>query len=102
MAPRNWAPGPGRRVRKSGRPTVLASAEATITSFFDYANKLVATKATPPAALQVENATAPLDASSFATNKAAFHLLFHTQISAFGAASGTEMKLLRLPAHCDG
>ena len=32
---------------------------------------------------QVENATAVLDQSLFATNKAAFHLLFHTQISAF-------------------
>ena len=76
--------------------------QATITSFFDYANKLVAMKATPPAEVQVENATAVLDQSLFATNKAAFHLLFHTQISAFGAASGTEMKLLRLPAQATG
>jgi predicted dehydrogenase len=63
--------------------------QATITSFFGYANKLVAMKATPPAEVQVENATAVLDQSLFATNKAAFHLLFHTQISAFSAASGT-------------
>jgi multiple sugar transport system substrate-binding protein len=76
--------------------------QATITSFFDYANKLVAMKATPPAEVQVENATAVLDQSLFATNKAAFHLLFHTQISAFSAASGTEMKLLRLPAQATG
>jgi multiple sugar transport system substrate-binding protein len=76
--------------------------EATIKEFFDYANKLVAMKATPAASLQVENVSAPLDASLFATNKAAFHLLFHTQVSAFGAASGTEMKLLRLPAHTPG
>ena len=76
--------------------------EGTLTSFFEYANDLVARKATPAASLQVENATAPLDASLFATNKAAFHLLFHTQISAFGAASGTELKLLRLPAQASG
>jgi multiple sugar transport system substrate-binding protein len=50
----------------------------------------------------VENANAALDASLFATNKAAFHMLFHTQISAFGTASGTEMKLLRLPAQASG
>ena len=50
----------------------------------------------------MENTTAALDASLFATNKAAFHLLFHTQISAFGAASGTELKLLRLPAQKAG
>ncbi len=76
--------------------------QATITSFFDYANKLVAMKATPPAGRQVENSTAVLDQSLFATNKAAFHLLFHTQISAFAAASGTQMKLLRLPAQATG
>ena len=76
--------------------------EATISSYFDYSNRLVQTKATPAASLQVENTTAPLDASLFATNKAAFHLLFHTQISAFGTASGTQLKLLRLPAQKGG
>ena len=76
--------------------------QATITSYFDYATKLIATKATPPASIQVENTNAPLDASLFATKKAAFHFLFHSQISAFGAASGTEMKLLRLPAQVAG
>ncbi len=76
--------------------------EATIASYFDYAKKLMAMKATPPAGKQTENATTALDQSMFATSKAAFHLLFHTQISAFGAASGTEMKLLRLPAQATG
>ena len=94
-----WARQKGEEVWPTGGPGV---SEATITSLFDYANKLVATKATPPATLQVENANAPLDGSLFATNKAAFHLLFHSQISAFGAASGTEMKLLRLPAQATG
>ena len=74
----------------------------TIRSYFDYANKLIEIKATPQASLQVENTSAALDSSLFATNKAAFHLLFHTQISAFGTASGTEMKLLRLPARQSG
>jgi multiple sugar transport system substrate-binding protein len=90
-----WARQKGEEVWPTEGPGV---SEATITSFFDYANKLVAMKATPPAGRQVENATAVLDQSLFATNKAAFHLLFHTQISAFGTASGTEMKLLRIPA----
>ena len=53
------------------------------------------TKATPPAGSQVEDSTAALDASPFATNKAAFHLQFHTQIAAFVAASGTDLKLLQ-------
>jgi len=94
-----WARQKGEEVWPTNGPGV---SQATITSFFDYANRLVAMKATPPASTQVENANAALDASSFATNKAAFHLLFHTQISAFGTASGTEMKLLRLPAQATG
>ena len=94
-----WTRQKGEEVWPTDGPGV---SEATVTSFFDYATKLVAAKATPPASIQVENATAALDASLFATNKAAFHLLFHSQISAFGTASGTEMKLLRLPAHATG
>lgn len=76
--------------------------EATVTNFFEYADALIASGATPPAAMQSENSTAALDASLFATNRAAFHLLFHTQISAFAAASGNELKLLRLPAKAAG
>ena len=94
-----WARQHGEEVWPTEGPGV---SQATITSFFDYANKLVAMKATPPAGRQVENATAALDQTMFATSKTAFHLLFHTQISAFGAASGTEMKLLRLPAQAKG
>jgi multiple sugar transport system substrate-binding protein len=76
--------------------------EGTITSYFDYTQKLMDMKATPPAGKQSENATAALDQSLFATNKAAFHMLFHSQISAFGTASGTQMGLLRLPAQASG
>jgi multiple sugar transport system substrate-binding protein len=94
-----WARQKGEEVWPTQGPGV---SQATITSFFDYAKKLVATKATPPAAKQVENTAAALNSSLFATNKAAFHLLFHSQISAFGAASGTQMKLLRLPAQATG
>jgi len=94
-----WARQRGEEVWPTNGPGV---SEATVTSFFNYANKLVATKATPQASVQVENSTATLDSSMFATNKAAFHMLFHTQISAFGTASGTEMKLLRLPAQATG
>src|SRR4030095_9006295 len=94
-----WARQKGEEVWPTDGPGV---SQATVTSFFDYANKLVSTKATPPASIQVENTTAALDASSFATNKAAFHFLFHSQISPVGTASGTEMKLLRLPAPATG
>lgn len=94
-----WTRQRGEEIWPTDGPGV---SEETLTSFFDYANELVARKATPSASLQVENITAPLDASLFATNKAAFHLLFHTQVSAFGTASGTEMKLLRIPAQTPG
>ena len=56
-------------------------------SFFEFAQRMVEKRATP-AGSQVENTTRALDASPFATNTAAFHLLFHTQIAAFVAASG--------------
>ena len=94
-----WARQRGEEVWPTDGPGV---SQGTITSFFDYAKKLVGMKATPPATVQVENANAALDSSLFATNKAAFHMLFHTQISAFGTASGTEMKLFRLPAQATG
>jgi multiple sugar transport system substrate-binding protein len=74
----------------------------TLQSYFEFAKKMQETKATPAADSQVEDTTAALDASRFATNKAAFHLQFHTQIAAFAAASGTDLKLLRLPAQKTG
>ena len=91
-----------QKVRKSGPPPVLKSAKPPSPASSTTPTNWSPTKATPPARCQVENATAALDPSLFATNKAAFHLLFHTQISAFGTASGTQMKLLRLPAQADG
>jgi multiple sugar transport system substrate-binding protein len=94
-----WARQKGEEIWPVNGPPV---SQATVTSFFDYANKLIAMGAAPSAERQSENAGETLDATLFATNKAAFHLLFHTQISAFAAASGTEMKLLRLPAQATG
>jgi multiple sugar transport system substrate-binding protein len=79
-----------------------AVTEQTLVSYFEFAKKMVQTKATPAAGKQVENTTAALDASPFATNKAAFHMQFHTQIAAFVAASKTDLKLLRLPAQASG
>jgi multiple sugar transport system substrate-binding protein len=79
-----------------------AVTEDTLVSYFEFAKKMVGMKATPPAGSQSEDLTTALDQSRFATNKAAFHLQFHTQIAAFVAASGTDMKLLRLPAQKSG
>ena len=74
----------------------------TLASYFEFAKQMVETKATPPAGSQVENTNRALDASPFATNTAAFHLQFHTQIAAFVAASGSDLQLLRLPARESG
>jgi multiple sugar transport system substrate-binding protein len=79
-----------------------AVTQDTLVSYFEFAKKMVEMKATPPAGSQVENTAAALDASPFATNKAAFHLQFHTQIAAFVAASGSDLQLLRLPAQKSG
>ncbi|MEZ0164599.1 ABC transporter substrate-binding protein [Kineococcus sp. LSe6-4] len=74
----------------------------TVTRFFEYANRLIEIGATPPASIQSENTSAALDATLFATNRSAFHLQFHTQISAYAAASGNTLQLLRLPAQSAG
>jgi multiple sugar transport system substrate-binding protein len=79
-----------------------AVTQDTLVSYFEFAKKMVETKATPAAGSQVENTTAALDASPFATNKAAFHMQFHTQIAAFVAASKSDLQLLRLPAQKSG
>ncbi|GAB3467193.1 extracellular solute-binding protein [Kineococcus endophyticus] len=84
--------------RDDETPASVANAQ----TYFDYADSLVSSGACPQASVQSENTTAALDASLFATNKSAFHLQFHTQISAYAAASGNELKLLRLPAQKSG
>ncbi len=74
----------------------------TLVSYFEFAKQMVDSKATPAAGSQVEDTGRALDATRFATNKAAFHLQFHTQIAAFVAASGSDLQLLRLPAQVSG
>ena len=57
LAPRNWAPGPGRRVRKSGPPKALNSAKQPSPVSSTTPTNWSPTKATPPAGRQVENST---------------------------------------------
>ncbi len=70
----------------------------TITEFFELAQEMVETGATPEPSLQNERIVQAIEQSPFGTNTSAFHLQFHTQIQAFVDASGTELQLLRLPA----
>ncbi|WP_146899101.1 ABC transporter substrate-binding protein [Cellulomonas aerilata] len=70
----------------------------TLTAFFEQALEMVETGATPQPSVQNENIIKSLEQQPFGTNKSAFHFQFHTQIQAFVDASGTELKLHRLPA----
>lgn len=95
-----WARQHGEEIWPSDGQAPISA--ATITSYFDYAAKLIKMGATPPATVQVENITGAQDASLFATKKSAFHPLYNTQISSFGKSSGSELQLLRLPAQRTG
>ncbi len=75
-----------------------AMSKETVQSWFEYGKELIATKAAPPASVQVESLSGPLDATLLATNKMAMTGMWNTQITAFGTASGSELKLLRIPA----
>jgi len=95
-----WARQHGQEVFPTEGQTPVT--QETLTSYFEFAKRMRDTKATPPAGAQTEDTTTGLDQSRFATNKAAFHLQFHTQIAAFVAASGSDLQLLRLPAQKAG
>ena len=70
----------------------------TLEEFFTLALEMTQSGATPQPSIQTETIVTAIEQSPFGTNKSAFHLQFHTQIQAFVDASGTELKLLRLPA----
>jgi multiple sugar transport system substrate-binding protein len=74
----------------------------TVATYYAVAQKMIETKAVPPVTVQVENGAKPIDGSLFGTGKAAFHLLFHTQVQAFASAAKTDLTLLRLPAITSG
>jgi multiple sugar transport system substrate-binding protein len=95
-----WARQKGEEIWASNGQKEISA--GTITSYFDYAAKLRSMGATPAPSVQVENETSAQDANPFSTNKAAFHPLYNTQISSFGATSGSELQLLRLPAQNKG
>ena len=91
-----WARQSGEAVFPQGNEKPLTA--ATVEKFYAYSKKLIDTKATPALTVQVENGAKPVDGGLFGTGKAAFHLLFHTQVQAFAAAAKTDMTLARLPA----
>ena len=74
----------------------------TLVSYFEFAKRWWRPRRPRRLAARSRTLTEALDSSRFATNKAAFHLQFHTQIAAFVAASGSDLQLLRLPAQASG
>ncbi len=90
-----WARQSGEAVFPQGDEKPLTA--ATVVRYYDYARQLVDAKAIPTPQVMVENTAKPIDASLFGTGKAAFHLLFHTQMQAFANATATELTLRRLP-----
>ena len=91
-----WARQSGQAVFPQGGETAMTA--ETVATYYAVAQKMIETKAVPPVTVQVENGAKPIDGSLFGTGKAAFHLLFHTQVQAFASAAKTDLTLLRLPA----
>ena len=95
-----WARQHGQQVFPREDETLIST--DTIVSFLEYARELSETGATPKPAVQIEDAAVGVEQGRFATNRAAFHFQFHTQIQTFQASSGSPLKLLRVPAHTSG
>lgn len=95
-----WARQSGQALFPQGDEKALTA--DSVVAFWAYARKLIDTKAAPPLATQVENGAKPIDGSLFGVGKAAFHLLFHTQVQAFASAAKTDLALYRLPAITSG
>lgn len=72
------------------KPEVLAS-------FFGYLADLAKSGAAPAPSVTVERAKAGLAQSGTATNTSVFATWWNTQLTALAAASGANLKLLRLP-----
>ncbi|TDV54793.1 ABC transporter substrate-binding protein [Actinophytocola oryzae] len=78
----------------SVKPEVLAD-------YWSYLVELADKHVAPPPSVTVERATASLDQSGTATNTAAFGTWWNTQLVSLVAASGQNLKLLKLPGEAD-
>lgn len=76
------------------RPDVLAD-------YWSYLVELARAGVAPSPAVTVERATASLDQSGTATNSSAFGTWWNTQLTSLAAASGQNLKLLKLPGEAD-
>ncbi len=95
-----WARQSGEQLFPREDETLVS--KDTIVSYLEYARSLVESGATVGPSEQIEDAAAGVEQGRFGNNRAAFHLQFHTQVQTFQAASGSPLRLLRLPARTSG
>ncbi|MBW6435956.1 extracellular solute-binding protein [Actinoplanes hulinensis] len=70
---------------------------AVLAKYWQYLLDLADTGVAPPPSVTVERASGPLDQSGTATNTSAFGTWWNTQLTSLKAASGQNLKLLRIP-----
>ncbi len=75
----------------------LGLTEQTVTSFFDFSLRLMKQQAAPPASLTVEEEGASTELTLMGRGQAGMMLAWSNSIAALSTATGTELKLLRLP-----
>lgn len=68
-----------------------------LTSYWTYIRDLAKQGVTPPPSVTIERASASLDQSGTATNTSALATWWNTQLSSLATASGSKLKLLRIP-----
>lgn len=94
-----WARQAGGRL--FGDDGKVAVEPEVLVDFWSYLVELARDGVAPPPSVTVERATASLDQSGTATNLSAFGTWWNTQLTSLAAASGQNLKLLKLPGEAD-
>ena len=90
-----WARQNGDRLYDDSGNVVIRP--ETLASFWQNAKELSTSGAGPTPSAAVENASTSLNQKAIAQNGMGFAGIFNTQLTAYSAASGQQLKLLRLP-----
>ncbi len=75
----------------------LGLTEQTVNSFFDFSLRLMKQQAAPPATITVEEEGASTEQTLMGRGRAGMMLAWSNSIAALSTATGSELKLLRLP-----
>ncbi|WP_166183883.1 extracellular solute-binding protein [Paenarthrobacter ureafaciens] len=90
-----WARQNGDRLYDDSGNVVIKP--ETLISFWKHLQELSKSGAGDKPSVIIEGAAASLNQTKMATNQMGFSAIFNTQLTAYSAASGTQLKLLRLP-----